>query len=171
MTALQKAGIAVVYTVVCVGLAVAIAGVPRFGGEARETSLAAVAVTTTTGVTTTTAVASAPSTSAAPPARPPAQVKVRLYNGSRTGGAAVSVGKRLEAKGYGVLEPGPSTSKPLDATEVWYVEGWAAEAQQVATDLGGVAVVRQIEGTPPVPSVGAATVVVIVAEDVVKRSG
>lgn len=164
---MKRAAVGAVYLLLCVGLAIAVAGVPRLGQRPREQAVVAVAVTTTS-VSSTTSTAPA-STTTMPAARPPAEVKVRVYNGSRTGGAAVAVGKRLEAKGYDVLQPGPSPAKPLDATEIFYVDGWAAEAQRLASDLGGVSSIRRIESTPPMPSVGTATVLVLVAEDVVQR--
>ena len=173
MAPIRRIGIVAGYLVVCVGLAVAVAGFPSFRGDEAVSAGARVrplATTTTSlvvggGSTTTTAIVPPPA-----PARPPAEVKIRFYNGSRTGGAAVTVGDRLEALGYDVLAPGPSPSAPYDATAIWFVEGWEAEAAEVADTLGLVAgVARVVPAQPPVPGIGDAVVVVVVAEDVVGR--
>jgi hypothetical protein len=94
-------------------------------------------------------------------------VRLRFYNGSRTAGAAVTVGDRLEAAGYRVLPPGPSPADPIESTVVAYKEGFQAEAAAVARALGvdPAQAVKPMPPTPAVTGIGEADVVVIVAED------
>jgi hypothetical protein len=116
--------------------------------------------TTTTSSTSTTA---APTTTTTP-ARPVAEVRVRLANGSHTAGAAVTVGRRLDDLGYDVLAPAPSPADPVARTTVSYREGFAAEAAAVAVALG-------LDPSIAAPSAGAASgggeadVVVVVGDD------
>lgn len=167
MTPLRKVGAVGAYLVLCVALAIAIAGVPTLGREEVAAGPSGTAAVTTSTTTTTPASADASTTTTAA-ARPPGEVKVRLYNGSKTGGAAVTVGKRLQAQGYDVLEPGPSPADPASATTIWFAEGWAAEGAQVAEALGlAAAASAPLPRDPPVRGVGVAVVVVVVAEDVV----
>lgn len=124
--------------------------------------------TTTTSTTSTTEAPTTTAPAAAVAARAPAQVRVRFYNGSRTAGAAVIVGRRLDALGYAVLQPGPSPADPVPATVIAHRDGFAAEAAAVAQALGVAGVAPS--PMPPVPAVagvGNADVVVIVGDELV----
>lgn len=127
--------------------------------------------TTTTGLdaaTTTTTTAGEATTTTAPPARAPGEVSVKVYNGSTTAGQAVRVGDRLKAAGYRVLAPGPSPGDPRPASVVHFVDGFAAEAAALAVTLGLPATAAApMPSAPPVRDVGAAQLVLIVADDLV----
>jgi hypothetical protein len=90
-------------------------------------------------------------------------VKLRFSNGSRTAGAAVTVGDRLAALGYRVLPPAPSPSAPAPATVITFRDGFAAEANAVASALG----VAPGAAAPVAGATGAADVVIVLADDVV----
>lgn len=160
---------ALLVVLVAVPVGIVIGGGLDFGGPDEAVVDAATASTTDSSTTTT----SSTSTTARPTTttvagRPPSEVRVLFANGSRTAGAAVTVGQRLEALGYDVLPPAPSPSDPLDATAVFHREGFAAEAAAVARDLGLAALAPA--PFPPVPDIrgsGGADVVVIVADDAV----
>lgn len=160
---------ALLVVVVAVPVGIVIGGGLDFGGPDEEVVDAATAATVGTSTTTlssTSTTALATTTTMA--GRPPSEVRVLFANGSRTAGAAVSVGQRLEAVGYDVLPPAPSPSDPLDATAVFHREGFEAEAAGVARDLGLPGVVPA--PFPPAPDIrgaGDADVVVIVADDAV----
>lgn len=125
-----------------------------------ETTIPAAEIpTTTTPATTTTAA----------PVRPPAEVALRVYNGSTKAGAAVTIGDRLKKEpGYNVLAPGASPSDPLDATVVQFKDGFEAEARSLAELL---ALPASAVGPLPTPAtfsgVGNADVILVVADDVV----
>ncbi|HVF33149.1 MAG TPA: LytR C-terminal domain-containing protein [Acidimicrobiales bacterium] len=140
------------------------------GVDAETTTTAPTDRTTTSAsLATTTTTTTAATTTSAAPSRAPGQVKVRFYNGSRTAGAAVTVGDRLAAAGYTVLAPGPSPANPIEATTIAHREGWAAEAAAVATALGlDPSAARPMPPVPAVAGVGDADVVVIVAEDALR---
>ena len=117
------------------------------------------------GATTTTAVAETTTTMVARAAR---EVSVRVYNGSTKPGQAVRVGDRLKAEGYQVLTPGPSPGEPLPASVVHFVEGFAAEAEALASSLGLPASAAAPAPSPPiVQGIGPAQLVLIVADDLV----
>ena len=162
---------ALLVVVVAVPVGIVIGGGLDFGGPDEEVldvadASAGSSTTTTTARPTTTTAPPATTTTAA--ARPAGEVRVRLANGSRTAGAAVTVGRRLEALGYDVLSPAPSPSEPLAATVIAHREGFAAEAAAVARDLGLPAVApTPFPPDPPVAGIGDADVVVIVADDAV----
>lgn len=135
---------------------------------------AAGASTTTTGLDPTSTTTSSPeaetttTTAAPPPARAPGEVSVRVYNGSRTPGQAVRVGDRLKAAGYQVLTPGPSPGDPLAASVVHFAEGFGAEATALASLLGlPASAAVPAPNPPPVAGIGAAQLVLIVADDLV----
>ena len=144
-------------------------------GGPDEEVLGVVATTAGAGAGTTTAptaptasssTTTGPSTTVAP--RPVGEVRVRFYNGSRRAGAAVTVGQRLKAIGYTVLEPGPSPADPVPATVVAHREGFAGEAAAVARALGlDPTVAKPMPPVPALSGIGDADVVVIVAEDAI----
>jgi hypothetical protein len=69
-----------------------------------------------------------------PPARPPADVKVRVGNGARRPGVAGAGTEKLAAAGYDTLPPknGPT----MEDSVVYYANGYASEAAAVAVELG-----------------------------------
>lgn len=164
---------ALLVVVVAVPVGVVVGGGLDFGGpdeavvDAATASTAGSSTSTQPSTSTTT-----PPTTTTEAGRPSREVRVLLANGSRTAGAAVTVGRRLEALGYVVLRPGPSPADPLEATTVFHRGGFEAEAAIVARDLGVPRVAPA--PFPPVPAVagsGNADVVVIVADDAVAAAG
>jgi hypothetical protein len=137
------------------------------GGETALDTGTAASSTTTASTTSTSAAPAEPTTTAAPPpVRPPAEVAVRVYNGSSRAGQAVRVGDRLKAAGYNVLTPGPSPKDPIATSVVQYAEGFDAEARALATSLG-VPESAAVPAPDPatVAGIGPATVVLVVGED------
>lgn len=136
------------------------AAAPRRSKAPRSTSSSPAPSTPSSAPTSTTT-----STVAA---RAPKDVGVRVYNGSTKAGQAVVVGDRLKAAGYNVLAPGPSPRDPLATSVIHYVEGYAAEAAALAATLGLAATATAPMPTPPpVAAVGPASLVLIVAGDLV----
>ncbi len=168
---------ALLVVVIAVPVGIVIGGGLDFGGPDEgvlETTANADVTTTTasTAPTTTTPPAPpAPSTTTTPAvaARPPSEVSVRFSNGSRTAGAAVTVGNRLRGVGYDVLAPGASPGDPVPATVIQYREGFAAEAAAIATALGVAADSPVAMPTPPTfAGIGNADVFVVVGEEIVR---
>lgn len=159
---------AVLVVAVAVPVGVVIGGGLDFGGPDEAVVEAASSPTTTSPTTTSTSTTAPPTTTTTVTGRPVSEVRVLFANGSRTAGAAVTVGRRLEALGYDVLAPGPSPAEPLDVTAIFHRDGFAVEAAAVARDLGLPTSVPA--PFPPVPGVSGsanADVVVIVADDAV----
>lgn len=102
-------------------------------------------------------------TSPKPPARPPSEVRLQLANGSRTAGAAVTVGARLKADGYRVVAPAPSPKEPVAATTITYRDGFATEASALADRLG----VTGVAATPMARPPATVDVVVVLGDDAV----
>jgi hypothetical protein len=164
---------ALLVVAVAVPVGVVIGGGLDFGGPDEAVLDASAATATSTSSTSTTTSSTVPPTTTTTAAgRPANEVRVLFANGSRTAGAAVTVGRRLEALGYVVLAPAPSPADPLDTTAVFHREGFEAEAAAVARDLGLGAVAPA--PFPPVPDVRGsdiADVVVIVADDALAAAG
>ncbi len=73
-------------------------------------------------------------------ARQPAEVNVLVANGTGEGGVAGSVSDKLKRRGYlANAANAPSTANAV----IFYREGYAADAREVATILGAVATVIQ----------------------------
>ena len=89
---------------------------------------AAPLTTTTRAATTTTAPPTTTSTTAA--LRPPSAIVVRVLNAVGTAGLASDVSSALQGLGYQILEPG--NFQQLAQSRVWYVEGFEAEALELA---------------------------------------
>lgn len=132
------------------------------------------ASTTTSTTSTTTLPANADattSTTLTAGARSPAEVNVRIYNGSHRAGAAVAVGKKLSTAGYHVLPPGPSPAQPTGASVIQFRPGFAAEAAALATLLGvdaNVAVPMPDPAT--LAGVGEADLALMAGDDVASAS-
>lgn len=83
-------------------------------------------------------------------ARPPAEVVVRVANGTGTPGIAGRVSDQLRPAGYQLAEP-TDASRTIDTSSVQFVPGFEAEALQVALALGLTPeAVGQLEAVPPV---------------------
>ena len=150
---------------------------PDAAGAETTTSTTATSTPSTPSPTSTTPTSTTPITSttttpppppAAGPGRPAGEVRVRFYNGSRTAGAAVIVGRRLEDLGYRLLRPGPSPADPVASTTILHRPEDAAEAADVARALGvDPSAVAPLPRVPPVAQIGNAQVVVIVGDELV----
>ncbi len=140
------------------GLAIAF-GTRSLLHTAQDGMVSSVKAAPTTTTAPKGAAAPAQTTTSLPPARPPAQVKVRVANGARrlgVGGAGTEV---LKKAGYPTLPPknGPTMADSI----VYYTTGYAAEAAGVAVALGLEAnKIAPLPGDPGVP-VDDANVVVI----------
>jgi hypothetical protein len=111
------------------------------------------------GTTDTTAAAAAP--------RPPEETRFTVLNGTTTGGAASAVGAQLSALNYvQVAASNVPGNAGADASAIYYVDGWVAEAQQMATALGVDPVVAvPIESAPFEWEMGDATLLVVIGRD------
>jgi hypothetical protein len=69
-----------------------------------------------------------------PTTRPPADVSVLVANGSGVSGAAAAISERLQPNGYVMLDP--TNGSDTSTTLVYYVEGYQADAEAIATSLG-----------------------------------
>ena len=99
-------------------------------------------------------------------ARPPAEVTVLVMNGTSVNGAAGKYSTAIGTAGYQMLEPATSQVK-TPTTLVYFVEGFEAEAAQVALAAGAPATVTPAPmPTPPPGDIGAANVVVVIGDDI-----
>jgi hypothetical protein len=69
-----------------------------------------------------------------PTTRPPADVSVLVANGSGVARAAAGVSDQLQPLGYVMLDP--TNGSDTSTTLVYYVEGYQADAEAIATRLG-----------------------------------
>lgn len=118
------------------------------------------------GTTTTAGEGEVTSTTTAGDAgREPGEVTVLVLNGSGIGGAAAANSTAIGEKGYQMGQPSDANAN-IDATAVYYAEGFQAEATQVATVLGKEAsVVAPMPDPVPGPGADAANVVVVLGAD------
>jgi hypothetical protein len=120
----------------------------------RNTALVTPPAVTTTlpPVTTTTTLASTHS---------PSSVKVLVANGTSTSGVAGRLSSKLSAAGYDTLSP-TDTLTPARASAVYYLTGYQADAEAVASLLGlGTGVTQTMSSSVPVATKDAEVVVVI----------
>ena len=120
------------------------------------------ATTTVEGATTTAAGATTTTTA---PATTPA--KVLVANGSGVSGVAGKTTTFLQSKGIQTLPPVDAAQKNYPDTIVYFVDGFQAQAQQVAQQLGGVQVAGIVPNPPPLAAgaaMGDANVLVIVGQ-------
>jgi hypothetical protein len=97
--------------------------------------------------------------------RPPNQVKVFVANAAGIQGAAGRTADALIAAGY-VAVPGNSPTR-VEATAIYYTEGFEAEAQAVAATLGVPATsVQPMPTPPPVAEIEGAQVLVVLGPDI-----
>jgi LCP family protein required for cell wall assembly len=78
------------------------------------------------------------------PTGDPTQLRVKVLNGTKTGGIAISTAKKLTAKGYEKITTGNSKS-PYVRTTVYYAPGYDTSAQAVASAVGNAPAVVQNE--------------------------
>lgn len=143
-------------------------GVVRAGEPEAAAADPSTTTSTTAAPTSTTVAPTTTTTAPLAPSRSPGDVRVRFYNGSRTAGAAVTVGQRLRPMGYALLSPGPSPADPVPATVIAFRAGNAAEAAAVARALGSGVALTPMPPTPNVTGIGNADVVVIVGDDLLE---
>jgi hypothetical protein len=136
-------------------------------GRAPAGSVASVAATPGAQATTTTP--PAPTTTVA--ARPPAQVKTLVANGTKTSGAGGKASDTLRKAGYNVLAP-TNTTAPAASSAVLFLPGFASEAGAVATALGlAPTTVMPVPTPAPVANSQTANVVVVIGPDLAGQSG
>jgi hypothetical protein len=108
-----------------------------------------------------------PTTTTAPPApqaRPPAEVRVLVANGSGVAGVATRFKDQLAGAGYNALAPVNTTSRPLPSV-VYFAPGFDAEADALAATLAPAPPVEAIPAEPPVEQLGEADVLVVVGPE------
>jgi hypothetical protein len=101
-------------------------------------------------------------------AHDPAQVKVLVLNASGKSGVAKAASDELKAVNYTLLDAGNAAGAPLDASIVYFVAGFEADAQTIAAKLGLVPSAVQALPTPPPSSITDpkdANVIVLVGTD------
>ena len=112
---------------------------------------------------TTTAEGDGDTTTTAAPLRQPAEIVVRVANVSGVEGAAGARTEQLAAEGYQTVEPtnGPE-GQQLDATQVFFVDGFEGEAGALAEVMGAAADgVTAMPAQPPIDPGGAQIVVLL----------
>jgi len=99
------------------------------------------------------AAAAATSTTLAP-ARPPAQVRLLVANGTNVNGLGGKVRGQLNGEGYGTTRSAiDAPTKDHATTEIYYQPGFESDALQLATTLGvGPETVKPMPTPPPVPA-------------------
>ncbi len=117
-------------------------GATGSGGTA-GTGTGATAGTGKTGATGTGATGTVAATGATAATHKPAEVKVIVANGSGTKTGASQITAKLQPKGYAVLPAADAASGTIAASKVYYVDGYAEDAKQVARDIG---VAEPVEG-------------------------
>lgn len=103
------------------------------------------------------------STSAPAAARDPSEVTVYVVNGSGVKGAAGSITERLKGSGYVAADPG--NVEVVDASAVYFVPGYEADAAAIASLLTPPPVVAAMPDPQPVDDLKGAQVLVVVAAD------
>lgn len=129
------------------GVGVAIAGIPEIGGASDDAAPVVTTTTTTTTAPPTTTEMSDPvtttepepepepttTTEPEPEIRPVSEVTVLVANSTDVTGAAGRITVSLTAEGYPTLTP--ATVSGFDRSEIWFVEGYGAEATRLAERL------------------------------------
>lgn len=153
----------------------AIAGVPRFGGDKAQavatpqtvdTVTSSTSTPDTTSTTSTSTTSTRPTTTtelAEPELRPNEQVTVLVVNGTTVAGAAGRLTMTLADQGHPTLTP--TSTRSYSASEVWFTGDFGPEAADVAERLGvfpeNVMAMPDNTGI----TVGSAAVIVIVGPD------
>jgi len=120
--------------------------------------------TVTTAPSVTVAEEVVEETSSTQPPRSPDEVTVRVGNGSGKSGVAGRGTSTLAAAGYAMLSA-KNSDVQLPSTAVYYLEGYSADAEVIATLLN--VPITNIAPMPPSPGVAVdtATVIVILGAD------
>lgn len=105
-----------------------------------------------------------------PPARPPDELTVLVANTTGVGGAASDLTERIAQNGYQTLEP-TNSDEPRDATGVFFVEGFEAEAVELAEAIGSSPDRVGLLPDPPPVDPGGAQLVVLLGPDLVQTTG
>jgi hypothetical protein len=142
------------------------------GGGATTTVAGGGATTTAAGQTTATTAAPATTVAAE---RVTEGATVIVANASAAGGEAQNMQDAIAELGYSVTEEATSdtNAEPLEESVVYYATGPAqiqAVAQSVARDLGGLAVQPMPQTIPIEGSLGTATVLVMMGNDIAGES-
>ena len=103
-------------------------------------------------------------TTVAAVAHDPAQVTILVANGSGVRGAAGRVADTLKGSNYVTLEP-TNTKAPAEASTVYFVPGYEADARAIAALLTPAPGVSAMPAELPVDDLAAAHVLVVVAAD------
>jgi hypothetical protein len=115
--------------------------------------------------TTTTAALPEETVPATVPLKPPAEVKVRIANGTQTKGLAKRYRDVLAPAGYNTLAAVDTSRKPVAASVVYFKPGFDREARVVAELLGFAATVVQPVPTPPPITDDPGDVLVVIGTD------
>jgi hypothetical protein len=108
-------------------------------------------------------------TTTLPPPRQAGEVTVLVANGTRTDGEGAKVADVLRQAGYQAPEA-TDTAAPADASSVFFIDGYQADAVQIANVLGLPATaIAPLGPTPPVGDLGAAQVLVVTGPDLPRR--
>lgn len=99
-----------------------------------------------------------------------AGVKIIVANAAGVSGAAGRMSTQLQGLGYSVLEPTNATSKGLDTTFVYHIEGFEQQAAKVAADIGAQPG-GLFPGASLVPDIGDANVIVVLGTDLATSAG
>ena len=134
-------------------------GFPGTGGDGGGSS-----ASQTTTIATTTSVA--PTTTTVNMAG----TKIVVANGSGVGGSAGRLSDVLREEGYAVIEPTNAVRNDYETTEIYFLQGFEAQAGVVARELG-VPVTGLLPDPSPVPAEGIqdANVIVIVGKDLASQ--
>lgn len=96
--------------------------------------------------------------------RPAAEVKVLAANGSGVNGAAGATTEALEALGY--VTGSPANAERVDATQMFFTEGYQPEAEALAEALGvPPTAVAAMPAVAPVDDLQLANVLIVVGPD------
>ena len=100
-------------------------------------------------------------------ARAKADVRVLVANGAGVRGLGAATTNELKARGYNTLTPTDATAA-VPRTSIQFLEGWEAEARELAGVLNLPPTVATRLAAPPVAAadIGDAKVIVILGEDV-----
>jgi LytR cell envelope-related transcriptional attenuator len=89
---------------------------------------------------------------------------VLVANGSGLPGVAGKTTTFLASKGITTLKAVDANTSDVPETVVYFTEGYQAQAQAVAQQLGGVQVAGLVPNPPPVADLGGANVLVVVGK-------
>jgi hypothetical protein len=115
------------------------------------------------GISPSTAATESTTTTAAPVARDPAEVTVYVVNGSGVPGAAARLTETLRSENYVTTEPG--NVETVESSRIYYVAGYEADANAVATLLTPPPAVEEMPDPAPVDDLRGAQILVVMAAD------